>query len=116
MHILQLKLPADDKCIFYYYYGKVLAVKVNKICFPNSDTQIVIVLVFYFIYCKKTKLQRIFFFPGISMCLEYGEKVSEEPFEIPGSSTHSNSRSAYRARMNHKHQVTETKLNIRASR
>ena len=43
--------------------------------------------------------------PGASVCLEYGEKVSEEPFEIPGSSTHPNSTAAHNGRINRKLQV-----------
>ncbi|KAK7109657.1 hypothetical protein V1264_013658 [Littorina saxatilis] len=41
----------------------------------------------------------------ITICLEYGEKVSEEPFEIPGSSTHPNSHAAHEARINRRLQL-----------
>ncbi|XP_076439519.1 BRCA1-associated RING domain protein 1-like [Babylonia areolata] len=41
----------------------------------------------------------------VSVCLEYGQKVSEEPFEVPGSSTHPNSAAPSKARVNRKLQL-----------
>ncbi|KAL8567849.1 hypothetical protein ACOMHN_058971 [Nucella lapillus] len=41
----------------------------------------------------------------ISICVEYGQKVCEEPFEVPGSSTHPHSNAANKARINRKLQL-----------
>ncbi|XP_050416492.1 BRCA1-associated RING domain protein 1 isoform X2 [Patella vulgata] len=41
----------------------------------------------------------------VSTCIEYGSRVSEEAFEIPGTSTNADSRAAYKGRLNRKQQL-----------
>ncbi|KAK7508594.1 hypothetical protein BaRGS_00000160 [Batillaria attramentaria] len=41
----------------------------------------------------------------VNVCLEYGEKVSEEPFEIPGTNLQPNSNAPHKARLNRRQQL-----------
>nr|KAG5714154.1 hypothetical protein BaRGS_018371 [Batillaria attramentaria] len=54
----------------------------------------------------------------VNVCLEYGEKVSEEPFEIPGTNLQPNSNAPHKARLNRRQQVDVMNLQtvIRSAR
>ena len=47
------------------------------------------------------------FLLGIETCLEYKERVSEEPFEVPGASTAPDSNAPATARKNMQQQVSD---------
>ena len=43
--------------------------------------------------------------PGVATCQEFGSRVAEEGFEVPGSSTNPDSHAPHKGRLNRKHQV-----------
>lgn len=46
------------------------------------------------------------------MCLEYGKRVSEEAFEVPGSTPAPNSQASFRSRKDRAEQVTAYNLSF----
>ena len=45
------------------------------------------------------------FVTGVNTCLEFGDKVCEEAFEVQGTSTNPNSQGPLKGRINRRHQV-----------